>query len=116
MHTITTSHPESHAYTDNGDSNCATSLASRHWLLDAVYGRGLLKLQLHVTHPEIQTPVWRDAPELDLHLEQAVDALRLRAWSRPSSLIARCRYLRDVVQLAVSVHAGGQVRRRHSGE
>jgi hypothetical protein len=116
MHTITTSHPENYVYTDNGEGSDETSLSGRHWLLDAVYGRGLLKLQLHKTHPDIPTPVWRDAPELDPLLEQAVDALGVRAWRRPSSFVAKCHYLRDVVQLAVSVRNGDSVPRRQWGE
>ncbi len=80
-----------------------------HWLLKAVYGRDLLKEQLRRAEPNAQVPVWRDAPELDELLEQAVDQLGLREWARPSTLLDRARYLRLVLRMARAVQKGGEL-------
>ncbi|MBC5767521.1 hypothetical protein [Ramlibacter albus] len=77
-----------------------------HWLLKAVYGRDLLKEQLRRSEPNLQVPVWRDAPELDAMLEQMVDRLGLREWTRPTTLRERARYLGLVLAMTRAVQKG----------
>lgn len=77
-----------------------------HWLLDAVYGRELLKAGLRKARPDLTVPTWRDAPELDGVLDGMVDHLGLRDWSEPVTMQARVRYLRLVLAMRVAVDKG----------
>ncbi|TWO70031.1 hypothetical protein FN976_16955 [Caenimonas sedimenti] len=81
-----------------------TRAASRHWLLDAIYGRELLKDKLRHARPDLKVPFWRDGWELDPLLEQQVHALGLREWPRPEGLVQHLAYLRAVLRMATAVH------------
>lgn len=78
-------------------------LPARHWLLDAVYGRGLLMLKLRTQKPEMRVPIWREAPELDPLLDQLIDEMNLRHWQRPVGVKARLDYLKTVLRMRVAV-------------
>lgn len=80
-----------------------SDLHARHWLLDAVYGRGLLMLKLRRFDPGVVVPTWRDAPELDSLLDQMIDELNLRHWQRPVGIKARFDYLRKVLRMSAAV-------------
>jgi len=77
--------------------------SKRHWLLDAVYGRDLLKQRVRQLRPDLHVPIWDDALELDPLLDHVVDELGLRDWQKPRTLAERCRYLKTVLAMMVSV-------------
>ena len=77
--------------------------SGRHWLLDAVYGRDLLKQRLRQVRPDLLVPVWDDAPELDPLLDSVIDDLGLRDWPEPRGLKARCRYLKTVGAMMIAI-------------
>lgn len=80
----------------------------RHWLLDAVYGRELLKAKLRQVRPDLPVPTWRERPELDPLLDQMIEMLGLRGWEKPRTLKERWRYLCTVLQMAVGVRCGSE--------
>lgn len=81
-------------------------LKRRHWLLDTIWGRELLKTKLRQVRPYLLVPHWRELPELEPLLEEMIDELDLRAWPRPSGLVARIRYLKTVLLAAAWIDAG----------
>jgi hypothetical protein len=78
--------------------------AGRHWLLDTMYGRGVLKEKLRQARPDLKVPVWEDGWELDPLLDELVDALGLRQWPRPEGFIQCLAYLRAIVRISIAVH------------
>jgi len=82
------------------------AVASRHWLLDAVYGRELLKARLRQLRPDMRVPVWCERPELDPVLDAVIDDLNLREWQKPSGLKLRIAYLRIVLKMINAVRCG----------
>lgn len=72
----------------------------RHWLLDAAYGRELLKLKLRQLRPDLNVPRLSDPPEQEPLLEQMVDEMGLRGWPRPVGIKSRLRYLKTVILLS----------------
>lgn len=79
----------------------------RHWLLDTVYGRELLKEKLRRSRPDLVVPLWRERPELDPLLDRMIDDLDLRAWKKPSTLGERWRYLVQALMLTAEVRSAG---------
>ncbi len=82
------------------------AVASRHWLLDAVYGRELLKARLRQLRPDMRIPAWRERPELDPVLDAVIDDLNLRLWQRPCGFKQRITYLRTVLKMISAVRCG----------
>jgi hypothetical protein len=78
----------------------------RHWLLDAVYGRELLKQELRQLRPDLTVPTWREPEELEPLLDEIIDLLGVRAWRKPAGLKERLRYLRTVLQMLFAVRTG----------
>lgn len=76
---------------------------ARHWLLDAVYGRDLLKAKLRKVRPDMTVPRMRHATELDHMLDYMVDVMGLRNWPEPVSFLERARYLRVVLRMMFAV-------------
>lgn len=81
----------------------------RHWLLDAVYGRDLLKQRLRQLRPDLHVPIWSDALELDPLLDHLIDDLGLRDWPEPRGLKERCRYLKTVSVMMVAVRGNREL-------
>lgn len=77
-----------------------------HWLLNAIYGRDLLKMKLRKMRPDIVVPEWKHAAHLDPLLEQMVDELGLRGMPEPQSFLARVTYVRTVAMMALAVKKG----------
>lgn len=75
----------------------------RHWLLDTVYGRDLLKAKLRKVRPDMTVPRMRHAAELDHMLDYMVDVMGLRNWPEPVSFMERARYLRVVLRMMIAV-------------
>jgi hypothetical protein len=78
----------------------------RHWLLDLTWGRELLKTKLRQVRPELLVPQWREIPALEPLLDDIIDQLGLREWSRPVGFAARLRYLKKVFFAAALIDAG----------
>jgi len=78
----------------------------RHWLLDTIYGRELLKERLCQLAPGLRTSGRGEAHELDPIFESLVDDLRVRDWVKPRTLRQRIVYLRDVLRLTLQVRKG----------
>jgi hypothetical protein len=83
--------------------------SSRHWLLDAIYGRELLKLKLRQLGLDLVVPDWSEPKELEPLLTHAIDVLGIGAWRKPSGLAQRLRYLRTVIWMMLDVREGRQV-------
>lgn len=79
---------------------------ARHWLLDSIYGRDLLKERLRQLAPDFQIAGRGEAYELDPILERLVDDLRVRDWVKPRTLRQRIVYLRAVLRLTLRVRKG----------
>lgn len=81
----------------------------RHWLLDAVYGRDLLKQRLRQLRPDLHVPIWNDALELDPLLDHVIDDLGLRDWPEPRGLRERCRYLKTVAAMMIAIRGNREM-------
>lgn len=86
-----------------GDSGVPAT-ARRHWLLNAVYGRDLLKAKLRKVRPNMTVPLKRHAEDLDNMLDHMIDVMGLRDWPEPVSAGARVRYLTTVLGMMFAVH------------
>lgn len=86
--------------TTNGD---ATAEARRHWLLDALYGRDLLKAKLRKVRPDLQVKRWAVQQDIDHLLEPMVDGLGLRDWPEPSGAGAKLRYVPLILRMMLAV-------------
>ena len=71
-----------------------------HWLVNAAYGRDMLKAHLQARRPDLKVSKWRHQPELNPLLEQIVDALGLRSWPKPESIKDMMAYLRNAMELS----------------
>jgi len=89
--------------TPSGAAEASKPALSRHWLLDAVYGRDLLKAKLRKVRPDMTVPRMRHAEELDHMLDYMIDVLSLRDWPEPVSVRQRVRYLRTVLRMMIAV-------------
>ena len=78
----------------------------RHWLLNTIWGRELLKTKLRQVRPYLLVPHWRELPELEPLLDEIIDELGLKEWRRPRGLVARLRYLKTVLLAAAWIDAG----------
>ena len=56
---------------------------NRHWLLDSLAGRDLLKMKLLKLNPCSDVPLWSDGKEVDGYLNRMVDELNLRGLTKP---------------------------------
>lgn len=70
-----------------------------HWLVNAAYGRDMLKAHLQARRPDLNVSKWHHQPELDPLLEQIVDGLGLRHWPKPESIKDMMTYLRRAMEL-----------------
>lgn len=77
--------------------------AVRHWLLDALYGRELLKAKLRKVRPDLRVSRWAVEEHLDHLLDSMVDELGLRGWPEPKSAGERLRYVHVVLRMMMSV-------------
>lgn len=77
----------------------------RHWLLDTIYGRELLKEKLRQSRPDLVVPLWRERSELDSLLDRMIDDLDIRGWKKPSTLGERWRYLVQALVLTAEVRS-----------
>lgn len=82
------------------------TIKPRHWLLDSIYGRELLKDRLCQLVPDLQISGRGEAHELDPIFDRLIDDLRVRDWQRPRTLKQRLTYLRDVLRLTRQVQRG----------
>lgn len=89
--------------TPSGAAEASKPAFSRHWLLDAVYGRDLLKVKLRKVRPDMTVPRMRHAGELDHMLDYMIDVMGLRQWPEPRSVVERVRYLRTVLRMMIAV-------------
>lgn len=77
--------------------------ADRHWLLDAVYGRDLLKAKLRKVRPDLRVSRWAVEEHLDQLLDSMVDEMGLRGWPEPRSAAERLRYVPLVLRMMLAV-------------
>jgi hypothetical protein len=81
----------------------------RHWLLDAVYGRELLKLKLRQLGLDLLVPGWTQPANLEPLLGHAIEVLGISAWRKPMGLRQRLHYLRTVLRMMIEVRQGREV-------
>lgn len=84
----------------------APAAVARHWLLDALYGRDLLKARLRKVWPDLGVKSWALQEELDHLLERTIDELGLRNWPEPRGHRARLRYVPLVLRMMLAVDRG----------
>lgn len=77
-----------------------------HWLVDAIYGRHLLKTKLRQTRPDLQVPSMRDDPEHEHLLESMVDELELRDWPEPKTISDRLKAGRLILRMTFEITEG----------
>lgn len=82
----------------------------RHWLLDSIYGRQLLKAKLRMERPELKVTLQRDLRELDPLLNVMIDMLDLRDWPKPRTLVERFKALRLHLQMQLDIEEGRPLR------
>lgn len=87
-------------------TDALASVKPRHWLLDSIYGRELLKCRLFQLAPDFQISGRGEAHELDDIFDRLIDDLRVRDWLRPCSLKDRLTYVRDVIRLTRQIQRG----------
>lgn len=78
----------------------------RHWLLDSVYGRQLLKTKLHQVRPDLNVVLMREQPELDPMLNTLLDSMDLREWPKPRTVGERIKAFRVQLRMAVEIDNG----------
>ena len=81
----------------------------RHWLLDALYGRDLLKDKLRKSRPDLTVSRWAVQEHLDDVLEGMVDQLGLRDWPEPVGALARLRCVPLVLRMMMAVDANKEL-------
>jgi len=87
----------------------ASQDGARHWLLDALYGRDLLKAKLRAVRPDLTVKRWAEQRELNPLLDDMVDALELRDWPEPKTSMERLRYVATVLKMMCAVDSGRPV-------
>ena len=101
-------------------ASCAACLmrrlqsAQRHWLLDSLYGRELLKKELRRRMPELHISDWREHRELDPLLDLLLDELALRGWEKPRTVRQRVKYVLTALRLTSEIHAARSSRLKAS--
>jgi hypothetical protein len=78
----------------------------RHWLLDTIFGREVLKHRLVQLAPSVPVPLWSECHEFDGVFDLLIDELGLRGWERPKSMRARIAYFRTILLLSRQLHSG----------
>lgn len=84
----------------------AMEFESPHWLVDAIYGRQLLKTKLRQMRPDLQVLALRDDPEHEQLIESMVDALGLRDWPEPKTLSERFKAVRLILRMTFEISEG----------
>lgn len=82
----------------------------RHWLLDSVYGRQLLKTKLHLEQPGLKVSLMREQRELDPQLAVQIELLGLDEWPRPNTLTERYAAFRTQLGMTVDLLNGRPMR------
>ncbi|MBX3610758.1 MAG: hypothetical protein KF871_12760 [Hydrogenophaga sp.] len=77
-----------------------------HWLLNALYGRDLLKMKLRQVAPRMYVSKWKYASHLDPLLDRMVDELGLREVARPRTLRQKLRYIHTVTHSMLALEKG----------
>ena len=97
-----------HYHPDCDDSaHWEGELPERHWLLDSVYGRNMLKAQVRLAEPGLFVPAWREAPDLDDKLEAMIEVMGLRNWPKPQTMRDKLRYVRFAILAEAALVGGG---------
>lgn len=81
----------------------------RHWLLDSVYGRQLLKAKLREVRPDVNVVLVRQQRELDPMLNTIIDSMDLREWPKPRTISERVMAFRMQLRMAFEIESGGDV-------
>lgn len=84
----------------------AMEFESPHWLVDAIYGRQLLKTKLRQIRPDLQVLSLRDNPEHERLLESIVDVLGLRDWPEPKTISERFKSVRLILRMTYELSEG----------
>lgn len=95
---------ESHPPRWPGDALAAVK--PRHWLLDTIFGRELLKHRLVQLVPSVAVSLWSECHKFDAVFDLLIDDLGLRGWERPKSMRARVAYFRTIVRLGRQLLGG----------
>lgn len=77
----------------------AMEFSKPHWLVDAIYGRQLLKTKLRQMRPDLKVSTLRHQPQYEPLLEAMVDVLDLREWPKPNTASERLEALRAVLRV-----------------
>ena len=83
------------------------AIKPRHWLLDSIYGRELLKQRFIQLVPSMQLPLWSDCHEFDPVFDLLIDDLGLRHLGRPRTIRERIVYFRTILCITQQLQSGG---------
>ena len=81
----------------------------RHWLLDSIYGRQLLKTKLRQVRPDLKVVLVREQPNLDPMLNMVIDMMDLREWPKPCAFSERLRAFRIQLRMAYEIDQGREI-------
>lgn len=81
----------------------------RHWLLDCVHGRQLLKTRLRQVRPDLKVVMVREQRELDPMLNTIIDMMDLREWPKPRTIGERVRTWRTQLRMAFEIDQGREI-------
>lgn len=84
----------------------AMEFGEPHWLVNAIYGRQLLKTKLRHARPDLKVSRVRHQPEYDALLEAMVDVLDLREWPEPKTVSERLDALCTILRRTLEVSEG----------
>lgn len=92
--------------TDDFRQHPALETEPRHWLLDSVYGRQMLKIKLGLDRPDLKVLKLREQRELDPHLNVLIEMLGLRDWPAPRTMAERVKAFRLQLRMLVELVEG----------
>jgi hypothetical protein len=78
----------------------------RHWLLDAVYGRQMLKTRLRIDRPDLKVSMLFWQRRLDPQLRVLIELLDLSDWPKPRTLKERLKAAWLHLQMAACIQEG----------
>lgn len=91
-----------------GDMPMTNLEEGRHWLLDSVYGRDVLKTALRMSRPDLDVPAYKAAWHLDQELDEVIDRLGFRDLPKPKTMMDHARWLKFAYRMTVALETGAE--------
>lgn len=101
--------------TDDFRQHPALETEPRHWLLESIYGRQMLKIKLGLDRPDLKVLKLREQRELDPQLNVLIETLGLRDWPAPRTMAERVKAFRLQLRMLVELVEGRPIPDWHNG-